>query len=252
LRTFSAITSRRPFTFLGVLLALLVIVAFVLVALNAGQANSSPEQTVVVAVKDLQPRIPISTSDLATRTIFVPGNYPKVYFGSVAEVTGMVPLVTIVNGEVVSANDVTRADQAAGAQSEYLPIPQGYVALTIPTSEEQGVGNRIQPGDYISVIATVITNGRPATMTIFKQVHVIEVGAAAAGSAQSPTSLTVVVTECQAEVITWFTHYAALTYTLGSYKDYAPGDQNPDPKCPVDDARGVTLPFIQTAYPTLF
>src|SRR5690242_124180 len=34
-RTFSGLTSRRPFTLLGLVLALLVIVAFVLVALNA-------------------------------------------------------------------------------------------------------------------------------------------------------------------------------------------------------------------------
>jgi Flp pilus assembly protein CpaB len=252
LRTFSAITSRRPFTFLGILLALLVVVAFVLVALNASQANASPQQTVVVAVKDLQPRIPITASDLSTRTVYVPGNYPKVYFGNVNEVAGMVPLVTILSGQVVSTNDVTRANQALGAQSEFLAIPQGYVALTIPTSEEQGVAGYIQPGDYISVIATVTTNGRVATMTIFKQLHVIKVGTASTGSSTSPTSLTVVVTQCQAEVITWFLTYAALKYTLESYHDYAPGDQNPDPKCPVNDAKGVTLPFIQAAYPTLF
>jgi Flp pilus assembly protein CpaB len=82
LRTFSAITSRRPFTLLGILLALLVIVAFVLVALNASTANLSPQQTVVVAGKDLQPRIPITAADLSTRSLPVPANYPKLYFGS--------------------------------------------------------------------------------------------------------------------------------------------------------------------------
>jgi len=149
LRTFSAITSRRPFTLLGILLALLVIVAFVLVALNASTSGSSPLQTVVVASKDLLPRVPIPADSLSLRSIPVPATYPKVYFASVQQVQGMVPLVTINSGQAVSANDVARPNQALGSQSEYLPIPKGYVALTIPTSEQQGVADYIQPGDYI-------------------------------------------------------------------------------------------------------
>jgi len=253
LRTFSAITSRRPFTLLGIILAIVVIVAFVLVALNASNAGSSPQQTVVVAATDLQPRIPITASDLSTRSLAVPGNYPKVYFGSVAEVAGMVPLVTILSGQVVASNDVVKANQALGAQSEYLPIPKGYVALTIPTSEQQGVADYIQPGDYISVIATISSNGKVASKTIFTQLHIIKVGAAATSGNAGATSLTVVVTQCEAEVITWFLTYASLKYTLESYQDYAPGAQNPDPKCPsVSSAQGVTLQVIQANYPSLF
>jgi Flp pilus assembly protein CpaB len=253
LRTFSAITSRRPFTLLGILLALLVIVAFVLVALNASAGNASPQQTVVVATRDLQPRIPIGAGDLATRTLNVPSNYPKVYFSSVNEVSGMVPLVTIASGQLVASNEVAKPNQALGAQSEYLAIPRGYVALTIPTSEQQGVADYIQPGDYISVIATVSSNGKVADKTIFTQLHVIKVGSASTTGNTNASSLTVVVTQCEAEVITWFLTYASLKYTLESYQDYAPGASNPDPKCPsVNDARGVTLPVIQANYPTLF
>jgi Flp pilus assembly protein CpaB len=252
LRTFSAITSRRPFTLLGILLALLVIIAFVLVALNASQSNASPQQTVVVASTDLQPRIPITAANLTTRSLAIPTTYPKVYFTKIQDVEGMVPLVAILSGELVSSNDVTKPNQALGSQSEYLPIPKGYVALTIPTSEQQGVADYIQPGDYISVIATVSSAGKVATKTIFTQLHVIKVGTQGT-SGTNVSSLTVVVTQCEAEVITWFLTYAALKYSLESYQDYAPGNQPPDPKCPgVGDAKGVTLQVIQAAYPTLF
>jgi Flp pilus assembly protein CpaB len=252
LRTLSTITSRRPFTILGIALALLVIVAFVLVALNASQAGASPQQTVVVASRDLQPRIPITADALTTKSIPVPGTYPKVYFATIQEVEGMVPLVAIPSGQAVVSNDVAKPNQALGSQSEYLPIPQGYVALTLPTSEQQGVANYIQPGDYISVIATVSTAGKVNVKTIFTQLHVIKVGSAGS-SGSGATSLTVVITQCEAEVITWFLTYAALKYTLESYKDYAPGEKLPDPKCPsVGDAKGVTLQVIQAAYPTLF
>jgi Flp pilus assembly protein CpaB len=253
LRTFSAITSRRPFTLLGILLALLVVVAFVLVALNASAGTASPQETVVVAAKDLQPRIPIGAGDLVTRTLNVPNNYPKVYFSSVSEVAGMVPLVSITSGQLVASNEVAKPNQALGAQSEYLAIPKGYVALTIPTSEQQGVADYIQPGDYISVIATVSSNGKVASKTIFTQLHVIKVGAASTTGSTNASSLTVVVTQCEAEVITWFLTYASMKYTLESYQDYAPGASNPDPKCPsVNDAKGVTLPVIQANYPSLF
>lgn len=237
------------------MLALVVILAFVLVALNASNAGSSPQQSVVVAAKDLSPRVPIAAGDLSTRTLNVPGNYPKVYFGSVNQVAGMVPLVPILTGEVVSANDVAKPNQALGSQSEFLAIPKGYVALTIPTSEQQGVADYIQPDDYISVIATVTSNGRVASKTIFTQLHVIKVGSASTsgGGTAAASSLTVVVTQCEAEVITWFLTYASLKYTLESYQDYAPGAQNPDPKCPsVNDAKGVTLQVIQANYPSLF
>jgi len=253
LRTFSTITSRRPFTFLGVLLALLVIVAFVLVALNASAANNSPQLTVVIASRDLQPRVPITAGDLTTQPISVPATYPKIYFTNAAEVRGMIPLVAITTGQAITANEVAKPNDALGPKSEYLVIPHGYVALTIPTSEQQGVADYIQPGDYISVIATVSTSGKVASMTIFTQLHVVKVGTQAATGGASATSLTVVVTQCQAEVITWFLTYASLKYTLESYHDYAPGDQAPDPKCPsVGDAKGVTLAVIKTAFPSLF
>ena len=253
---FRGLSSRRPFTFLGIVLALLVILAFVLVSLLASSGANTPTQSVVVATRDLQPRLPIAADALEVKSIPVPSSYPKVFFDKVSLVQGMIPLVTILAGQAVTSNIVAKPNQALGAQSEYLPIPSGYVALTIPTSEQQGVADYIQPDDYISVIATVALNGKVATMTIFTQLHVIRVGTEAATSAGAATasSLTVVVTECQAEYITWFLTYASLKYSLESYQDYLqPGSQVKDPTCPnVGSAKGVTLQLVQKTYPSLF
>ena len=233
---------------------MLVIVAFVLVALNASQAGASPQQPVVMAAKDLTPRIPITTDDLVVRSVPVPAEYPKVYFSDLSKVVGLIPLVSIQTGEIVASNDVVRPSQALGSQAEYLPIPSGYVALTIPTSEQQGVADYIQPGDYIAVIATVSGAGKVATKTIFYHLHVIKVGTPSATANSSATSLTVVVSQCQAEIITWFLTYAALKYSLESYQDYlAGGEPAPDPNCKkITDAKGVTLQIIQQSFPTLF
>jgi Flp pilus assembly protein CpaB len=252
----TGLTFRRPFTLLGIVLALLVIAAFVLVALNAGAASTSPQLQVVVTTKELAPRVAIDLNSLDLKTIPVSAGYPKDYFFTKkADVKGMIPLVPIHPGQAVLANDVAQPGQALGSQAEYLPIPSGYVAITIPTSEQQGVANYIAPNDYISVIATVATGPKVASKTVFTNLHVIRVGTQVApGSSGSSSSLTVVVTECQAEVITWFLQYAALKYSLQSYKDYLqPGTLQPDPKCPtVGDAKGVTLQFMQATYPGLF
>jgi Flp pilus assembly protein CpaB len=251
----SGLRFTRPFTILGIVLALVVITAFVLVALNAQNSAASPSISVVVANRDLPPRVAIDPAALVMTSIPVPGTYPKVYFTRLQDVSGLVPLVTIPMGQAITSNEVAKPSAALGSQSEYLPIPSGYVAVTIPTSEQQGVANYIQPEDYISVIASVATAGKVATKTIFTNLHVIRVGTPVApGSAPSSSSLTVVVTECQAEVITWFLNYAALKYVLESYHDYLqPGVQNPDPSCPtVTAAKGVTLQLIQATYPSLF
>ena len=74
------------------------------------------------------------------------------------------------------------------------------------------------------------------------------------GGSAAVTSLTVVVTQCQAEIITWFVNYASLKYSLESFHDYLNGGaQTPDPGCPtVNSAQGVTLQTVQKAYPSLF
>jgi len=238
---------------LGFFLALVVIVAFVLVALNASAANGSPQLNVVYATRDLQPRVAIAADGLGTKQIQVPSNYPRVYFTNVADVQGMIPLVGISSGQAITSNDVAKPSNALGSQAEFLPIPHGYVAMTIPTSEQVGVADYIQPGDYISVIATVSTTGKIATKTIFTQLHVIRVGPQSGATGSNATSLIIVVTQCQAEILTWFQANASLKYTLESYHDYAPGGQAPDPNCQsVNDAHGVTLQFIKSSFPGLF
>lgn len=252
------LTSRRPFTLLGIVLALLVIAAFVLVAINASNGSVGQTQNVVVASSDLSPRIPINAGSLEIKAIPVAPGYPSVFFTKIDDVKGMIPLVSIVSGQAITSNMVAKSNQALGSTSEFLDIPSGYVALTIPTSEQQGVAGNIQPGDYIAVIATVTTGFKVASKTVFVNLHVIRVGmdtgtGGGSGSAATASSLTVVVTECQAEFITWFLTYASLKYALESYQDYLQQPPAKDPTCPsVSSAAGVTLQMVQKAYPSLF
>lgn len=211
----------------------------------------------VVASSDLSPRIPINAGSLEIKAIPVAPDYPSVFFTKISDVAGMIPLVNIISGQAITSNMVAKSNQALGSTQEFLLIPSGYVAMTIPTSEQQGVAGNIQPGDYIAVIATVTTGFKVASKTVFVNLHVIRVGmdtgTGGGANAATASSLTIVVTECQAEYITWFLTYASLKYTLESYQDYLQQPPAKDPSCPsVTSATGVTLQMVQKAYPSLF
>ena len=231
--------------------------AFVLVAINASSGQITPTESVVVAAKNLTPRVAIDPADLELKSIPIGGYPAEILFHRASDVAGMVPLVTIQEGQAVTSNLISKPGTVLGSQSEFLPIPSGYVAVTLPTSEQQGVGGYIEPGDYIAVIATVDVDAKIASATIFTNLHVIRVGTPgsdAQGATQIASSLTVVVTECQAEYLTWFLTFASLKYTLISYTDYTPtANVQKDPNCAnVDAAKGVNLKAVQAAYPQLF
>src|SRR5207245_2753046 len=78
-----------------------------------------------------------------------------------------------------------------GSAPAYLPLASGYVAMTIPTGEQQGVAGHITLGDYITVIASASltvfsTTGAAAgpakvvSKTVFTNVHIIGLGPASA------------------------------------------------------------------------
>jgi Flp pilus assembly protein CpaB len=141
------------------------------------------------------------------------------------------------------------------------------VATTVPTSEQQGVAGYIRAGDYISVVAVVPTAAGQQSSnarTVLTSLYVIRVGLltqksgsnqpgqADAGAALS--SLTLMVTECQAELLNWFLANTQVRYTLESYKDYQ--QQLPagaDQACPsVTSAQGITRSEIARRYPGIF
>ena len=143
----------------------------------------------------------------------------------------------------MTANLITETpDQlTAPGDATYLPIPKGYVAVTVPTSEQVGVGGYVHVGDRISVLATISTAAfgpgaaRPVVRTVFHDLIVIRVGPATteqAGSAQLTSSLTVLVTACDAEYLFWLLNNAILKYELQSFTDYGATPTAPDPACP--------------------
>jgi len=228
--------SGRPFTIVGAIVAVLALGLFIFLGSRGG---ASPVDVNAV---------------------------PPQSFDRIEQLKGLIPVVAIYQNQPVTGNLlVTSSDQVTGAQAAFLAIPKGYVAVTIPTGEQQGVAGFIQPGDYIAIQAIMAHGSFANTRTIYTNVHVLRTGVASVNIAPvqngkgapppSPTvgvtsSLTVVVTQCQAEYINWFLANGAIKYTLESYKDYTPRDIAVDSSCPnVDAAGGVTINQVTQKWP---
>jgi len=235
---------RTPLFILGVglaLVAFLVMLTFGL--LFANKAGGGAQVQVVVASKAIDARAPITPDMLTTKSLPASAVAPGA-FTNLRDLASYSAVVSIPAGQVISSNLVTsNPDQPTGASS-YLPIPQGWVAITFPTSELQGVGGYLAQGDYIDIIATVNTtvftpvNPRTVTRTVFTNVHVIRVGPDSTivkqGQAQGvTTSITIVMTQCDAQYMYWLATVGTIKYSLLNYHDYNTKDPQPDLSCPV-------------------
>ena len=246
-------TVRTPLFLVGVGLALFAFVAmfaFGIVFVRGSQSGRNV--SVVVAAQDIAPRQPITPDLLSISNVPASALQPHA-MTSVVQLSGFSALVAISKGQAITSNVVSsNPDEIAlGGPTEYLPIPSGYVAITLPTSEQQGVAGYIAPADYIDIVATVnidlillnpngsssVLNHRQVTRTVFPGVKVIRVGPPSTAPKQGQpqgvaSSITVLMTLCDAQYMNWLIQNAALKYVLLSYKDYDTNPPQPDTSCP--------------------
>ncbi|MEO8745958.1 MAG: Flp pilus assembly protein CpaB [Candidatus Dormiibacterota bacterium] len=222
--------------------AVLAVIAFAtaagLASLPLLQSSTTGTQ-IVVAATSISARTRIQQSDLTLKA-YSPA--PPQSFTSISAVVGKGARVDIPAGSPITANVITASgDLLSSSDVAFLPIPSGYVAVTVPTGEQLGVGGYIQVGDRITMLATIDTaafgasTGTPVVRTVFRNLDVIRVGPATSGSqgqSQVTSSLTLLMTGCDAEYLFWLLNYASMKYTLESYTDYAATPSQPDPACP--------------------
>lgn len=243
---------------------------------GGGAIGGGPNETVVVAAQSIPIRHQMNDADLTTTKIS--GTLQNTYTKP-GDVKGLISEIQISKGALITSDMLARDAGLipAGSAPAYLPLASGYVAMTIPTGEQQGVAGHITLGDYITVIASASltvfsTTGAAAgpakvvSKTVFTNVHIIGLGpasanvqpagsAGAAGGAQGATtgitsSLTIEVTQCDAEFFTWFLGNTTVRYTLESFNDYLKQPPSaPDPTCPtVGTAQGVSQKEVEARY----
>jgi Flp pilus assembly protein CpaB len=236
---------RAPLFILGVALALVAfIVMFAFGLLFANRTVSGATVSVVATSQAIDARAPISALDLKMVTI-QQSAAPPGYFTKQSDLSTYYAIVDIPAGQVISGNIVTANPDVFRVSTPYLRIPKGWIALTLPTNELQGVAGYIREGDYINVVATVNTQlfdpkqrPRQVTRTVFTEVHVIQVGPSS--SLRQPgqpvgvtSSITVVMPLCDAQYMEWLRLNATITYVLLNYTDYDPKpEEKPSAACP--------------------
>jgi len=271
----------RLFIIVGLLLAVLAFGAVFLIGGTGGGAGlGGPNTTVVIAKQSIPLRHQITASDLETAKMSVNGNASLTNtYPTVGDVVNLISEINITKGTVLTSDMLAKDINLvpAGSAPAYLPLAKGFVAMTIPTGEMQGVAGHISVGDYITVIASAslttfnATNQqqqgptRVVSKTVFTNLRVIGLGPASAGvqpaagggqtSTGGPTSgvtssLTVELTQCDAEFLTWFLNNTQIRYTLESYKDYGtPPTDNQDTTClSIAAAGGVTQKQVDSKY----
>lgn len=263
----NAVEPRRINLPLVVAGAIVVVASFALTVM-LGQFSTRPSagptatQAVLVAARDVAPRTLLVAADLTVARYAV-ADVPPAALASASGAIGLVAQTPLKKGQPVLSNQVGK-DAGSGTVSAYLPLAPGIVALTVPSDEQHGVGGYVQAGDYIDIVA-VITPRNASTAnvrTIYSNIRVIRVGPASvtAGATSSAaqqtggltTSLTIAVTQCQAEYINWFVANAGLRYTLLAYQDYQATPAAADTSCPkAGSAGGVVEADIRSHWPGL-
>jgi Flp pilus assembly protein CpaB len=272
----------RLFIIVGLLLALLagagVFFLPGLLGTGNGGGIQGGNQTVVVAKQNINARNKIAPSDLTTAS--AAGSFIAVNaYTRPSDVVNLIAEINIKQGSIITSDMLARnlGEINSNSVPEYLPLASGYVAMTIPTSEQQGVAGHITLGDYITVIASanvqLFSSGtgqavgppKVVSKTVFPSIRIIGVGPAvnnvqpAAGTTtttpQQPTggvtsSLTIELTQCDSEYMVWFLNNMQLRYTLLSFNDYLKSPPSaPDPSCPtVVTAQGVSNKTVDTRY----
>lgn len=232
--------SRRGRAYIigGTILAVAAFAAAAGVASFPYLFQSQTGTSVVVARNAISARTKIQAGDLMMRVVTPT---PQQSFTDLNNVAGKGARVDILPGEPITANLIaSSSDLLSSTDITYLPIPSGYVAVTIPTSEQLGVGGYVQVGDRIAVLASINTStfgaspGAIAVRTVFRDLDVIRVGPVnsdVVGPAVT-SSLTVIVTACDSEYLDWLLSNAELKYELKSYRDYGTAPTTPDASCP--------------------
>jgi pilus assembly protein CpaB len=199
-----------------------------LTSVGRHQSAAVAPRRIVVASRDIPARVTISADMLAT--VMRPGDaVDPDAIGDPASVIGRIAAVSVPAGGSISTSKIT---MVAGA-TLVTRVARGMRAIAIPLDRVKGVGNLVQPGDHVDVIAVAQprANAQPKAATILRDVPVLAMGTALEtpqGATPAPDSgfqtATLGVTPDQAKMLTLIDMNATLRLALR-----APGEGSHQP-----------------------
>jgi pilus assembly protein CpaB len=220
-------TKKRIWIITGVLALLTTaMVYFYLKQVEAASQENKVEMSeVVVALTSIPAHAKVTEEMLEIKEIPSESVHVDTY-STIADVVGGTTTTELIAGEQVLTERIVATDEEA--ELAYR-IPENMRAITVATSEVDGVGGYVMTGDKLDILITYMpSEGKQIVYTQLQSIEVLERGPNA-GTADSsgsgvPTSLTLLVTPAQAEVIAYGNLNGTFYFTLRNPVDAAKQD----------------------------
>lgn len=182
---------------------------------------------VVVAADTIPTHVKITEEMLTTVSVPTEAVHPNAILTKEKAVGGITSSEIIKGEQLLSDRVVTDGTAALLSYS----VPETMRAITIPMNEISGVGGYIEAGDRIDILVSYADTEINPTKVVYTQLQNIEVlveGPAVASTEEAqtgvPTSLTVLVTPAQAEVLAFAYVNGGFHYTLRNPIDNTKAD----------------------------
>ena len=181
----------------------------------ASQENKVEMSEVVVALTAIPAHVKVTEEMVEIKEIPAEAVHADTY-ATIEDVVGGTTTTELIAGEQILAERIVATDEEA--ELAYR-IPENMRAITVATSEVDGVGGYVMAGDKLDILVSyTLQEGKQVVYTQLQSIEVLERGPNA-GTADSsgsgiPTSLTLLVTPAQAEVIAYANLNGTFYFTL--------------------------------------
>jgi pilus assembly protein CpaB len=186
----------------------------------ASQENKAAMSEVVVAISTVPAHVKVTEEMLEIKKIPTEAVHADTYT-AIADVVGGTTTTELIAGEQVLSDRVVTD---AGDSPLAYQIPENMRAVTVPTTETSGIGGYIMPGDSVDVLVNYTPSAdQKVVMTQLQNIKILEKGPYTTGAEGQqtgvPTSLTLLVTPAQAEVIAYAAVNGTFYFTLRNAVD---------------------------------
>jgi pilus assembly protein CpaB len=234
---------KKSIIILAVILGLLTMgtLYYYIETLNQAPVVEDDLTDVVVAVSSIPAHVKITQEMVILKSLPTEAVHPD----AATKLEDIVGYTT--KTEIYSEEQVLKSKIATDLSQSNLAyrIPENMRAITIPTDEISGVGGYLAKGDRVDILVTyndATINPGLLTITQFQNIEILEVGPLSFTEAGQPavnrgvtSSLTLLVTPSQAEVMFYATINGAMQMTLRN---------------PVDNTINALTQFSTADFPT--
>lgn len=210
-----------------IITAVLALITTAMVYLYLGQVKAASQENkvemsqVVVALSEIPAHVKVTEEMLEIKEIPTEAVHADTYT-AIADVVGGTTTTDLIAGEQVLSDRIVLD---TGESELSYRIPENMRAITVPATEVNGVGGYIVSGDKLDILVSYVpADGVQVVYTQLQNIEVLETGpniVAAEAESAVPTSLTLLVTPAQAEVIAYANLSGSFHFTLRNPVDTA-------------------------------